>query len=331
MNPVPMVTENSAPQPDDYTCPPVLLILFNRPILAELVFERIRLAKPSCLYIAVDGPRDAEAHPDDAALVKKCREISQKVDWPCEVKTRFSDENQGCGPGPSNAISWLFSTEETGIILEDDCVPEPSFFRYCAEMLSRYASDPQIMHINGNNFAPDRPEGIFGPYSYGFGRYAQAWGWATWSRAWKNFRYEVEGILKESPDVFAAKGVDRFRRVAHHDRVLTTLSRHSRDVWDYQWQYAVMKRGGLCVAPAVNQISNHGFGEDATHTKEVFEGVTRARTSEMTFPLVHPPRPLESPRVNQLYAGRMLGDAARYRKKALKRWIRGLFGIKKAK
>lgn len=305
------------------------MILFNRPELAEMVFAKVRLARPSRLYLAVDGPRDPARHPDDATLVRRCHALAEKVDWPCEVRTRFSEENQGCGPGPSNAISWLFSHEKSGIILEDDCVPEPSFFRYCADLLARYADDPEVMHINGNNFAPANPGRIYGTSSYGFTRYAQAWGWASWARAWKAFDYGVTGIRDESPEVFRAAGVDRHRMLGHRERVVSTLGHHHRDVWDYQWQHAVMKNRGLCISPAVNLISNHGFGEDATHTKEAFEGVTRAATSAMAFPLVPPPEKAESPAINRLYADHMLGDAARYRKKAFKRWIRGLFGIKK--
>jgi hypothetical protein len=307
-------------------CPPVLMILFNRPHLAARVLEQVRRARPARLYLAVDGGRDATARPDDARLTRECRELAAQVDWPCEVATRFSEVNQGCGRGPSNAISWFFSREAAGIVLEDDCVPGPTFFRYCAEMLARHADDPRVMHVNGNNFAPAMARRIYGGHSYGFTRYAQAWGWASWARAWRAFDYEVAGIAAEDPAVFHAAGIDRLRQAAHHQRVISVLGRHRHDVWDYQWQYAVMKSGGLCVSPAVNQITNVGDGADATHTGAQ---ATSAAAGKLVFPLVHPPVVAESAAINRVYADHMLGGPWRYRKKALKRWLRGLAGIRR--
>lgn len=319
------------PQPaGSPACPPVLLIWFNRPDLATQILDRVRLARPTRLYIAVDGARDPERHPKDVELTRRCKELAAAVDWPCEVRTRFSGVNQGCGRGPSNAITWFFSQEDYGIILEDDCLPDPSFFPYCAELLARHAEHEEVMHINGNNFAPENPESIYEGYSYGFARYAQAWGWASWARAWKHFDYEVAGIHEDSPEVFASAGLDRLRQQAHRERVISTLSEHRHDVWDYQWQYSVLRRKGLCISPAVNLISNLGFGDDATHTKNAEQYVSFADTGSMEFPLKGPPERKESPAINRHYADNMLGDVSRYRKKAIKRWIRGILGIKKA-
>ncbi|WP_367872608.1 nucleotide-diphospho-sugar transferase [Luteolibacter sp. Populi] len=304
------------------------MILFNRPDLAEQVFERVRQARPARLYLAVDGARDSR--PPDLDLTARCRALAEKVDWPCELKTRFSECNQGCGRGPSNAITWFFSHEKAGIILEDDCLPEATFFPFCAEMLAHYADDPAVMHINGNNFAPAHPERIYDGHSFGFARYAQAWGWASWARAWQHFDYEATGIREATAETFNVAGVESLRREAHRDRVVSTLEHHHHDVWDYQWQYAVMKRRGLCISPAVNQISNLGFGDDATHTTDSTSFVARAKTGRLNFPLKYPPT-AESPAVNRLYANHMLGEVARYRKKAFKRWLRGLFGLNKEK
>lgn len=318
------VMESETPAPD-FDCPPVLLILFNRPRYAALVLDEVRRARPARLYLAVDGGRDPAKHPDDARLTQACRDLAAAVDWPCEVVTRFSETNQGCGRGPSNAISWFFSREEAGIILEDDCVPGATFFRFCAEMLARYADVPEVMHISGNNFAASHAGKVYGGRSYGFTRYAQVWGWATWARAWRAFDYEVAGIREADPAVFRAAGIDRLRQVAHHRRVMSVLGRHRHDVWDYQWQYAVMKQRGLCVSPAVNQVTNIGTGDDATHTGDLVSVESRP----LPFPLVHPPAPAESAAINRLYAVNMLGSPWRYRGKALKRWARGLVGIRK--
>ncbi len=315
-------------RPEGGACPPVLMILFNRPELAVQVLERVRQARPAQLYMAVDGAR--ESRPKDAELTARCRALAEQVDWPCELKTRFSEVNQGCGRGPSNAISWFFSQEKAGIILEDDCLPELSFFPFCAELLEHYSTDAEVMHINGNNFAPADPSTIYDGSSFGFCRYAQAWGWASWARAWQHFDYDAKGIRDATAEDFDVAGVENLRREAHRDRVVSTLEHHHHDVWDYQWQYAVMKRRGLCISPAVNQISNLGFGEDATHTTDATSFVARAKTGTLGFPLKYPAK-AESPAVNRLYADHMLGEASRYRKKAFKRWLRGLLGIKKNK
>lgn len=321
----PEIAMESEPHAPAFDCPPVLLILFNRPRYATRVLDQVRRARPARLYLAVDGGRDPGKHPDDARLIRKCRDLTAAVDWPCEVSTRFSETNQGCGRGPSNAITWFFSQEKAGIILEDDCVPGATFFRYCAEMLERYADVPEVMHISGNNFAAAHAKKIYGGLSYGFTRYAQVWGWATWARAWEAFDYDVACIRDADPAIFRAAGIDRLRQAAHHRRVLSVLGRHRHDVWDYQWQYAVMKRRGLCVSPAVNQVTNIGTGDDATHTGNLVSVESRA----LSFPLAHPPKAAESAEINRLYARSMLGSPWRYRGKALKRWMRGLVGIRK--
>jgi hypothetical protein len=302
---------------------PVLLISFNRPHLSGRVFERIRGYRPDRLYLAVDGPRDPSAHPRDATATAACRELAAHVDWPCEVFTRFSQANQGCGRGVSNAITWMFERENCGIILEDDCVPEPTFFVYCAELLERYQDHPEVMHVSGNNFAGKGTAEACAPYSYAFTRYADLWGWGTWARAWKHFRYEIPPPEEVPKSAFIMEGVDRYRQCAQRDRVLST--RQNSSMWGYQWQYAVLKQRGLCAAPAVNQISNTGFGEEATHTTGAKDSpASNAPTMPLAFPLCHPPSIIVSPDLNRIYADNVLGSTARYRKRYLKRWIRTL-------
>jgi hypothetical protein len=303
--------------------PPILLVSFNRPDLSQRVFGRIRAYRPERLYLAVDGARDPAAHPRDAAATERCRALADQVDWPCEIFTRFSPVNQGCGRGVSNAITWMLGQESHGIILEDDCVPEPTFFDYCAELLERYKDHPEVMHISGNNFAGKGTAEACAPFSYAFTRYADLWGWGTWARAWKHFRYEIPPPEEVPKSDFIMEGVDRYRQYAQRDRVLST--RQKTSMWGYQWQYAVLKIRGLCAAPAVNQISNTGFGEEATHT--IGGGslhAANAPTVPLNFPLSHPPSITVSPAYNRIYADNVLGSTARYRKRYLKRWVRTL-------
>ncbi|MCU0355758.1 MAG: nucleotide-diphospho-sugar transferase, partial [Cytophagales bacterium] len=163
------------------------MIVFNRPQTTERVFSAIRKVRPQKLYVAADGPRADKA--DEAEKTRLTREIATRVDWDCEVKTLFRDENVGCGLGPATAISWLFEQEERGIILEDDCQPSESFFLFCEEVLKRYESDNRVMQVSGMNPLGDwchDPD-----YDYYFSEAGITWGWATWRRAWRSYDYYV--------------------------------------------------------------------------------------------------------------------------------------------
>ena len=161
---------------------PVLFLIFNRPETTIQVFSAIKKAQPNRLYIAADGPRPE--YPDEVNHCKIARTIATNVDWDCEVKTLFRDQNLGCRLAVSQAIDWFFEQEPEGIILEDDCLPNQSFFWFCKELLEKYRNETRIMHIGGTNFQ-------FGKnrtnYSYYFSRYAHIWGWASWRREWKYY------------------------------------------------------------------------------------------------------------------------------------------------
>src|SRR4051812_29566436 len=176
---------SSAPTTKLHT--PVLFVIFNRPETTRQVFEAIRTAKPSRLYIAADGPRKNK--PGEDQKCQEAREIVKAVDWDCEVKTLFSKENLNCGRGPATAFTWFFEHEEEGIILEDDCLPTQSFFRFCQELLERYRYDYRVMHIGGNNFLNGWQRDQ--DYSYYFSLSGHIWGWATWRRAWQMFDYKL--------------------------------------------------------------------------------------------------------------------------------------------
>ena len=155
---------------------PVLFLVFNRPETTRQVFEAIRTAKPPRLYIAADGPRlEREG---ERASCEEVRKIALEVDWECDVNTLFRVENLGCKRGPSEGISWFFEHEDEGIILEDDCLPDQSFFSFCEELLERYRNDTRIMAISGNNFQHGRKRT---EYSYYFSRYFHGWGWTRTS------------------------------------------------------------------------------------------------------------------------------------------------------
>ncbi len=227
-------------------------MIFNRPETSDVAFELIRKMRPEKLFICADGPR--KDRPADLERCKKAREIVNKVDWPCELKTLFQENNLGCGIGSVTGINWMFTHVEDGIIMDDDCLPDPTFFYYVQELLEYYRNNPKIMHISGNNFQDGKKRG---GASYYFSEYTHNWGWATWARAWK-----YNDITVIPPE----------------------LQKH---IWDKQWMMAVKKQGGLAVLPNVNLVSNIGFGGEATHTQGESE-FSNMPAEKMIFPLVHP-------------------------------------------
>ena len=233
-------------------------MIFNRPEVTAVVFEKIKQQKPARLYIAADGARK-----NNEGENEKCESarqiVTNGIDWDCEVQTLFRNENLGCGKAVSQAISWFFEYEEEGIILEDDCLPSDSFFLFCTNMLERYRDNSKVMHIAGTNLNDATK---FGNATYYFCNYPHVWGWATWRRAWCNYDFELKDtrlytklIHKLFKDPFEV----RFWKT-----VLRTVS--DIDTWDYQWMFSIWRANGICANTNYNFILNIGFDSDATHT-----------------------------------------------------------------
>jgi hypothetical protein len=262
----------------------VLFLVFNRPDTTSQVFEAIRRARPAKLYIAADGPRENRA--GEAERCAAVRRIATAVDWTCETYTLLRERNLGCKIAVSSAISWFFEHEAEGIVLEDDCVPDPSFFLYCDELLARYRSDERVMCISGDNFISR----VWSPQeSYYFSRYAHIWGWATWRRAWQN--YDV--ALKEWPSSDKRALLEQWLPGAPHDRaywreMFDRVAGGRVDTWDYQWIYACLKQHAVSCVPKVNLISNIGFGPGATHTHSPDSKHANLSVGSLPLPLVHP-------------------------------------------
>ena len=264
--------------------PATLFLVFNRPETTARVFEAIRQARPARLYVAADGPRA-----DRLAEAERCaevRHIATQVDWPCELHTLFRDSNLGCREAVSSAITWFFEHEPEGIILEDDCLPHPSFFPFCQDLLARYRDDPRIMCITGNNFQDDMNGW---PHSYYYSIYNHCWGWASWRRAWAEYdaelaRFEPAGarrILRGLSRVpgFVQAWMNNFESV-HRGAV---------DSWAYVWTWSCWTQGGLTCTPRVNLVSNIGFGADATHTTGEGAGMANLPVAPLPPPYTAPP------------------------------------------
>jgi len=263
---------------------PVGLIIFNRPHTTRKVFNVIRVAKPQKLFVVADGPRPNR--PDDVLKCAETRAIIEEVDWDCQVITKFSDINLGCGLGPAKGISWIFEQVEEAIILEDDCLPSLSFFRFCQENLEKYRDDKRIMLISGTNVLGEWKSEI---QSYHFSKYGGIWGWASWRRAWSYFDYEMklwgeEEIRNRLRDTM---GIKHFNR--RKDVYWQTYFGENVSWWDYQWGFARLIQSGLAIVPSKNLISNIGFGEDATHTRSdsAASEFGYRPVFELEFPLSH--------------------------------------------
>ncbi|HTW96313.1 MAG TPA: hypothetical protein VMD74_01485 [Candidatus Methylomirabilis sp.] len=242
---------------------PLLLIIFNRPEITALVFEEIRKIKPEKLFIAADGPRlNISGEVDKCAAARK---IVETIDWPCEVRRNFSEINLGCKKRVSSAIDWFFDQVAEGIILEDDCLPNQSFFYFCERLLEKYRDDERIMHISGDNFLSDR---IKIKDDFYFSQYPCIWGWASWRRAWKKYDLALTDFPEFKKNKILLKNIFHRRYLKNiWLKIWQKTFENKIDTWDHQWAYAVIKNRGLCVNPRVNLVANIGFGGQATHTK----------------------------------------------------------------
>lgn len=240
---------------------PVLLLAFSRPDTTRRVLERIRDAAPVRFYVACDAARNGR--PAEAEKVEAVRAlITELVDWPCEVRTLYRDQNLGCKLAVSGALDWFFAHEEMGIILEDDCLPDPSFFGYCESLLHRFKDDERIFMISGNNF--QRGEKVT-EYSYYYSWLTHIWGWASWRRSWQ----KVDLEMKNWPAFLAAGGVKQiYPKLRYARRWEKTFERYLQgryNTWDYPLLFASWWHRQLTVLPEVNLVSNIGFGEEGTH------------------------------------------------------------------
>lgn len=261
---------------------PVAFIIFNRPDTTERVFEKIRQAQPPKLLVVADGPRA-----NRQGEVEKCtaaRAIIGRVDWNCEVLMNYSDTNMGCKQRVSNGLNWVFDNVEEAIILEDDCLPDLTFFRFCDELLEKYRDDERIGMISGDNFQFSKKRTI---YSYYFSRYNHIWGWASWRRAWKKY----DGYIKLWSEIRDKRWLedilDDKRSVSYWTNIFNNVYEGNIDSWDYPWTFACWINNFLTILPNVNLVTNIGFSEDSTHTKDRTQ-LANLSTEAMCFPLKHP-------------------------------------------
>lgn len=287
---------------------PVVLLLFRRPETTARVFARIRAARPRVLYLVADGPRGV----DDEAGCARAREAVARVDWPCEVRRDFADANLGCRARVVSGLERVFGQVDEAIVLEDDCLPHPDFFGYCAAVLERWRGDERVMHVAGFSVQGGAPRG---PYGYHFSRYNLPWGWATWRRAWRHY----DASAATWPTLRGSGWADAWFDSAHERRYWTGVfdALHAGRLpgtWDYAWTYACWSQHGLTAAPARSLVENIGWGEGGTHTLGD-DPLARVRAEPLPSPFVHPPvvarhRAADLHTFDHYYPGRHMKRAA---------------------
>lgn len=262
---------------------PILFTIFNRPDTTKRVFEAIRKIKPKKLYIAADGPRRNKE--GEEKLCEETRKTTENIDWPCEVYRKYSEINLGCKVGASSAHDWFFENVEEGIILEDDDLPDPSFFYFCQELLIKYRNADKVKMISGDNFQFSKK---YGNASYYFSNFPHIWGWATWRRAWQEYDIEMKTYpeFKKNnriADIFKDKKVQKYW-IGLFDK----LYANKIDTWDGQWVYSIYSNNGVAILPNVNLVTNIGFADNATHTKakNIFSDIP----SRSIGAIIHPSR-----------------------------------------
>jgi len=256
---------------------PILFLVFNRPDTTRLVFDKIRQLKPTQLFVAADGPRKDKF--GESEFCSEVRQIATQIDWECELKILFREENLGCGKAVSEAITWFFDHVERGIILEDDCLPAESFFYYCTELLNKYKYDEKVMHIGGGNFQNGIKRGQ-GDYYYS--SIPHIWGWATWKRAWNKYDFTLNGYSDKDCHEMLKKLYRKKHIIYYWVNIYNAMANRVIDTWDYQWHYTLLRNNGMSITPNINLVSNIGFGINGTHTIEKNKLISELPTFEIS-------------------------------------------------
>ena len=262
---------------------PVVILLFNRVENTKKLFNIIKKVKPEKLFLIADGPR--KENKEDTIKCEETRKIFDNIDWNCKVYKKFSDKNLGCAKNGYTGFSWVFENVEEAIFLEDDCIPDISFFKFCDELLEKYRNDSRIMLISGTNQLGNWKKT---DYSYHFSRFGGIWGWASWRRAWKYYDFDMRLWNDKEVRKNLRKQLNFFQYISRRDIYNQIYNKTAKfSSWAYQWGFARIVQSGLAISPCVNLITNIGSGNDATNNKKK-SSVSNLKSFEMKFPLKHP-------------------------------------------
>jgi hypothetical protein len=251
---MPELKKAIAEEPKNRLNTAVLFLIFNRLDTTERVFEVIREVKPPRLYVAADGPRTSpDGEVDKVHAVRDY--VMNGIDWGCEVRTLFREQNLGCRTAVSSAIDWFFENEDKGIILEDDCLPSKAFFEFCEKGLNQYQYDEKVFSVGGTNLLASSPNA-----KQCFSLHGTIWGWATWRRAWNH--YDVNSVKLSIFDCLAYS--NSLSELINTLKIRRYSQSPEYNSWDYQWLFTRIRSRGLTLMPKENLIINIGF-EAGTH------------------------------------------------------------------
>lgn len=267
----------------EITCAPVLLTVFNRPQETRQVLARLKQVRPEKLFLAADGPRDGR--PEDQYLCQEVRRLAaEEIDWTAQVITDLAPRNLGLRRRMASAISWALEHEDRVIVLEDDCLPSPSFFRFCTELLERYADDPRVGVITGDNF---QPKGFDCEASYYFSRYPHCWGWATWRRAWDLYDDDMSDWPATRKSAWLEELFPHPLESLYWKQIFDKTYSGEIQSWAYRWTYSCWRHKMLTATPLRNLVTNIGVGESASNTRDAEIGKHGLASQALSFPLAH--------------------------------------------
>lgn len=265
----------------------VLILFFNRPEPLSQVFEQVRLARPTRLFLYQDGPRNER----DLDGIRRCREVVSAIDWECEVHQLYQEKNYGCDPSEYLSQKWAFSLSDKCIVLEDDDVPSQSFFPFCKEMLDRYENDTRITMIAG--FNAEEVSDV--PYDYFFTSHFSIWGWASWRRVIDQWEEHYDCLdhpfaVQQLKGVIKAHNIRRnFLRQAYEHK------KSGKAYYESIFHLSMLLQSGLAIMPARNMINNIGVSDDSTHFSGSlstlparYRRIFTMKRHEIAFPLQHP-------------------------------------------
>ena len=266
----------------------VLLLFFARPEQTKQVFDSIKEARPSKLFLYQDGPREGK---NDIEGIMACRKIVEDIDWECEVHKNYLEKNQGCDPSGYLSRKWMFSYVDKGIILEDDTVPSQSFYPFCKELLDKYENDQRINMISGmNNFGTYECGGA----DYFFTSGGSIWGWATWKRVVDEWDPDYNYLSDE----YVMNSIKSVYGKSYINQLIATCNWHKASGKEYFETIGGMNlfvQGRYNIVPSKNMISNVGIADISTHSTNDILKIPRAvrkvffmKTYEYSFPLNHP-------------------------------------------
>ena len=295
---------------------PVAVFTFNRPELTQRLLDVLSKIKPRRILVVSDGARPDV--PGDAEKCHAVRRLFDDLNWECLIEKNYAESNMGSFARNSSGLNWVFENVEEAIILEDDCLPDPSFFPYCAELLEKYRFDPNIGLISGNNFLNlERKSNL---PSYFFSSYATTWGWASWRRTWQQVDLSMPywPAFRDSGELRAA--VHSREEVKYWKKIYNAIEKKKmKNAWDYQLMLACFKFNMLTIVPSVNLVSNIGYGPDATHCKNASSPLNDIPRGKLEFPLSHK----EKVRANGLTDYKIFSVRFQFKKRSLYIRFRG--------